>query len=168
MRLFVLVVLCGAVLFCPYRSTTAPAWRVQVVDENGKPISGIRVQQGWQYFDIDISPWIDDRVTDSQGRAAFPQRIIWASPLATVDGPGGAHAGPSFFIQACDQEHLEEAKLFWGGNRYWNRSVRAAESRMVAKPVKECGEIASIGGESKSAIGVPSDIHLEVESARLR
>ena len=144
-RAAAIVIACAVVLFCPYKSTTAPAWHVQVVDESGKPISGIRVQQGWQYFDIDVSPRDDDRLTDSQGRVAFPQRIIWASlarrVLAVVDVPGDTRSGPSLFIQACDQEHLEEAKLFWDGNKYWNPSVHEAESRLVAKPVKECGEI---------------------------
>jgi len=156
-RLVVLVVLCAAVLFCHYKSTTAPAWRVQVVDKSGKPISGIRVQQGWQYFDLDISPWIDDRVTDKEGRAAFPRRVTWASlarRASLIDATDGTHAGPSLFIQACDQEHLEEAKLFWDGNKYWNPPVHEAESRMVAKPVKECGEIASATPTTPGTVGL--------------
>jgi hypothetical protein len=167
-----IVIACAVVLFCPYKSTTAPAWHVQVVDESGKPISGIRVQQGWQFFDIDVSPWLEERVTDSQGRAAFPRRVIWASLarrlVAAVDIPGGTRAGPSLFIQACDVEHLEEAKLFWDGNWYWNPPVHEGESQLVAKPVKECSEIASTGGETKLAIRALSDIRLAAESARPR
>jgi hypothetical protein len=171
-RVAAIVIACAVVLFCPYKSTTAPAWHVQVVDESRKPISGIRVQQGWQHFDVDVSPWLEERVTDSHGRAAFPRRVIWASLarrlVAAVDIPGGTRAGPSLFIQACDVEHLEEAKLFWDGNWYWNPPVHEGESQLVTKPVKECSEIASTGGETKLAIRALSDIHPAAESARPR
>jgi len=143
-RLFAIAVLLAAALFCPYKSTTALAWRVQVVDENGRPIPNIQVKQAWQFLPIDIAPWEDYRLTDGQGRTAFPRRATWASlaqRVSLVDATDGARAGPGFFIQACDQAHLQEAKLFWNGNRYENPAVHQQESRLVAKPVKQCGEI---------------------------
>lgn len=129
------------------------------MDENGKPISGIRVQQYWQYFDLDSTPRGDDRISDSRGRAAFPRRVTWV-PLAFRAAMGrdtnGKHMGPSFFIQACDEDHLEEATLFWDGNRYWNPPVHEGESRLVAKPVKECSEIASAAPATPGTIGLSS------------
>jgi len=123
---------------------TAPAWRVQIVDESGKPIPGIQVREGWAYFGLDLAPEIDDRVTDSDGHIAFPRRVTWASVAtrATLGDPtDGVHAGPSLYIQACDSDHLKEAKLFWDGNKFWNPATHEGESQLVAKSVKECGEI---------------------------
>src|SRR5271155_1930327 len=71
------------VLFCPYKSTTAPAWQVVVVDNRGTPISGMKIRQAWQYLDVDIAPWDDySRTTDAQGRARFPRRTTWLSLAA--------------------------------------------------------------------------------------
>jgi hypothetical protein len=143
-RVLIVAAVLAALLFCPYKSTTAPAWRIQIVEENGQPVPNLQVKQAWGFFPLDIALWEDDRVTDGQGRTAFPRRTTWASlarRVSLVDATDGATAGPGFFIQACDGSHLKEAKLFWDGNRYWNPAVHEGESRVVAKPVKECGEI---------------------------
>ena len=132
------------VLFCPYKSTTAPAWRVEVVDQSGSPISGIEIRQAWQYYDADIAPqesgW---RATDTQGRADFPRRVSWLSlaSRAMMGSTSSERIGPSFFIQACDEQHLLEAKFFWDGNKYWNPSVHPGVTKLVATSVEECGEI---------------------------
>jgi hypothetical protein len=138
----VLIVL--ALLFCPYKSTTAPQWRLEVVDENGKPISGLQVLEEWEYFDLDVAPWMDYRYTDNRGQVVFPRRVTWAS-LATrilmVIDTHGSFVGPSLFFQACDDRSLHEGKLFWDGNRFWYRGPRQKDSRIVATPVQLCGEI---------------------------
>jgi hypothetical protein len=133
------------VLFCSYESTTAPAWQVVVVDNRGTPISGIKIRQAWQYFDVDIAPWDDDsRTTDAHGRARFPRRTTWLSLASrAVLGSNSPieSVGPSFFIQACDDDHMQEAKFFWSGNRYWNPSVHPGVTKLVAIPASVCGEI---------------------------
>jgi len=143
-RLTVALVLVGVVLFCPYKSTTAPAWRLQIVDEDGKPISALQVQQHWAYFGIDVEPWIEIRNTDDQGRVAFPRRTTWASlarRALTPNGTDGATVvSPALVIIGCDAR-LREAKLFWDGRRFWNPSVHEGESRLVAKKVDECTTI---------------------------
>jgi hypothetical protein len=142
--LFLIAAIFLVVMFCPYPSTTAPAWRVVVIDQSGMPVSDIDIREVWQYLDVDIAPWDDSsRVTDSQGGAQFPRRVTWAS-LARRIALGATRredTGPSFFIQACDEKHLQEATFFWDGNIYWNPSAHADVTKLVAAPVTECRQI---------------------------
>jgi hypothetical protein len=130
-----------ASFFIPYKSTTAPKWRIQVVDDTGRPIRGLRVSEEWMYFDVDNAPWVDIRHTDDEGNATFPRRTIWL-PLALRPSfgrtTGSVHTGPSVFILACDERHLQEAKLFWDGDAVSYKEPPQIESRVVAKPVQYC------------------------------
>jgi len=111
------------------------------VDESGKPIEGLEVAEEWMYFDLDIAPKVDRGVTDKWGHVSLSRKITWAS-LATrllcFEGPGTKDTGPSAFILACDDNHLLEARLFWDGNKFWNRSAPETGSRLVARPVEYC------------------------------
>jgi hypothetical protein len=134
-----ILILSCALLFVPYKSTTVPPWRVEVVDENNDPISGLQVQEEWEYVGIDIAGWIDYRYTDTQGRVSFPRRTIWASLASRNFGIGShEHVGPSAFILACDDSHLKEARMFWDGNPLWDVSAKETKTRLVAKSVKDC------------------------------
>jgi hypothetical protein len=140
-RLGVILLIFLAFFFVPYKSTTAPKWRIQVVDETGHPIRGLKVSEEWMYFDVDNAPWVDDRDTDDGGNVSFPRRTIWL-PLAMRASfgrtAGSVHLGPSVFILACDGRHLQEARLFWDGDAISYEEPPQIETRVVAKPVQYC------------------------------
>jgi hypothetical protein len=116
-----------------------------VVEQGGEPIPKIKIREVWQYFGLDIAPWEDSsRLTNAQGRAQFPRRVSWLSLArrATMwTNSPNEPVGPSFFIQACDENHLQEAKFFWDGNKYWNQPRHEGITMLVATPVKQCSEL---------------------------
>lgn len=132
---------CAVTLFCPYPSTTAPAFRIQITNNGGKPIQRITVREEWMYFDRDIAPWIASGATDDQGYIVFPRRTTWVSlgsRILCCTGPRSNRVGPSAFIVACDTQHLEQATFDWNGNAFWNSRTQSAPIRLTARPVRDC------------------------------
>jgi hypothetical protein len=125
--------------FLPARRPGRPRSN-QVVDQSGRPIQGLKVTQEWAYFRVDLAASVDVRRPDQQGYVIFPYRTTWASLASRILGGIGYASepyGPSVFILACDENHLQQGKLFGDGNKFWNhRDVKA--SRIFTKPVKEC------------------------------
>ena len=126
-QLIVGLVFLAVLLLCPFKTTTAPRWRIQVVDESGKPVPHTQVTEKWEYFDIEVAPWVETRSTDEQGRTEFPRRTIWASLARRVGTPG-----PAAEVQACDDIHHLQ------GQAYWENGSKEMNSKVVAKAVQEC------------------------------
>lgn len=59
---------------------TLPAWKVQIVDEAGKPVKGVLVRQTWQDYDVERKGHQEDVRSDENGYAAFRQRSIKYNP----------------------------------------------------------------------------------------
>jgi hypothetical protein len=58
----------------------APAWTIQVVDQNNRPVSGCVVQESWEHYYVDFTMHHTTLVTDAGGNANFPEqalRISW-------------------------------------------------------------------------------------------
>jgi hypothetical protein len=71
----VAVVLCTAIFYS--RSVAAiPEWRIQVVDEDGKPLAGVVVHQEWIGLESDGMTWADSEGTDADGWVVLPSRRI--------------------------------------------------------------------------------------------
>jgi hypothetical protein len=60
--------------------STVPAWKVQVVDETGKPIANVLVRQIWQDYDVERKGHQEDVRSDENGYATFSQRRIPYNP----------------------------------------------------------------------------------------
>jgi hypothetical protein len=135
----VVLVIC-AIVFSPYQSTTSPQWLIQVVDESGKPVPNLQINEEWSYFGIDMAPWLDNRQTDFQGRASFPRRVIWASFASRLLNYQGAseRLGPSVWILACDETQLMKGEVFWEGKRFQFGGPQSTEVRIVVKAVEHC------------------------------
>lgn len=63
----------------PFQSQVVPAWRVQVVDEAGKPVPGMAVLYTWRHYGIEWSGDEEHTTTDAQGYVSFPPRTTRAS-----------------------------------------------------------------------------------------
>jgi hypothetical protein len=58
------------------RPEAIPEWRIQVVDENGKPLSGVIVHQDWTNLELDGPPHADSKTTDGEGWVDLPTHRI--------------------------------------------------------------------------------------------
>lgn len=65
-----------AAAFYPHPTAAIPEWRIQVVDESGKPLAGIVVHQEWINLDPDGKTNADAKETDSAGWAILPPRRV--------------------------------------------------------------------------------------------
>lgn len=68
-------------LIYPFQSTTLPAWRVRVVDEEAKPVQGVLVRQHWQNYSVESVGHEEDTESDAAGYVSFPPRVLRASLL---------------------------------------------------------------------------------------
>lgn len=59
--------------------TTVPQWSVQVLDENGKPVTGFEVSERWEFFGLPSHDGDEVRSTDANGRVTFPARTFSVS-----------------------------------------------------------------------------------------
>jgi hypothetical protein len=95
-----IVALACAVLATIQRSTlSVPAWSIRFVDQLGRPLAGLRVQQSWQDYSLEDAPHVAVETTNGSGVAVFPARYVRASLLKRLLGPlesflfgGGIHA----------------------------------------------------------------------------
>ena len=78
----------AAILFVcslyPRKYLTAPQWRVQVVDMQGKPLSGVTVYETWQNYSVEENSHEQKLITDSAGLAEFPARQASSSTLRRI------------------------------------------------------------------------------------
>lgn len=90
-----------------------PAWRIQIVDESGKPIKGARVRQSWMDNAVEENYHDADAISDDNGYVSFPQRKVKkGNPISRTIGKvknvaqTGPHAsfGISVFIMAWTNE----------------------------------------------------------------
>lgn len=63
----------------PLQTTVVPAWRLQVIDTNGNPVSGIGINYYWQHYGIEWNGSEERTDTDSNGYVSFPARTTRAS-----------------------------------------------------------------------------------------
>jgi hypothetical protein len=61
------------------RPAAIPEWRMQVVDENGQPLSGVIVHQEWTNLELDGMTYADSKTTDGEGWVNLPARRIRGS-----------------------------------------------------------------------------------------
>jgi hypothetical protein len=74
------------IMFVPWNTTVAPAVRVQVFDETGKPAAGVRVEQEWGYTALESYSERAASVTGPDAYVAFPKRSIRITPARKVIG----------------------------------------------------------------------------------
>ena len=79
-RKYIVLILCAVILLAPFPTTVVPEWKLRVIDQNGKPFVGERVQEYWQHYSLESQGHQEQRLTDENGNVVFAKRRIW-SPL---------------------------------------------------------------------------------------
>jgi hypothetical protein len=100
------IFLIAGVLWYPYGSRVVPTWRIQIVDADGHPVAGIRVNQEWLDPIDDGITSVDTRQTDTRGFVVFPKRSLH-NRLAL----GNPRYRPGAHIFMCGHEQFGQA--FW-------------------------------------------------------
>ena len=100
------IFLIAGVLWYPYRSGVVPTWRIQIVDADGHPVAGIRVNREWLDPIDDGITSVDTQQTDTQGFVVFPKRSLH-NRLAL----GNLRYRPGAHIFLCGHEQFGQA--FW-------------------------------------------------------
>lgn len=61
----------------PFETTIVPAWQITVLDENGAPYVGQRVDEFWANYDLELGVQHgEERWTNELGRIDFPSRPL--------------------------------------------------------------------------------------------
>ncbi len=93
MKLKAVLIVCGLCLlgvgaFLPIRHVVvAPEWKVQFVDESGKPLSGLHVNQKWKDYTYEFwRPGMHSEIliSDQNGDVIFPERVVSISILIDI------------------------------------------------------------------------------------
>lgn len=88
MRRYIIFLVIVLMIF-PFPTTIVPAWKLQVVEENGNICPNKRVTQNWAHYSIYIGGGnfqIEDRLTDEEGYVEFPERTVWAPLIWRIIG----------------------------------------------------------------------------------
>lgn len=81
------LLLLGIGLLIPYQTVLAPEWRVQVIDNSGKPYVGQKVRQFCSDYTLDINLCTDRsaaQFTDQNGYVIFPERTYSSSTVVRL------------------------------------------------------------------------------------
>lgn len=108
----ILILLVAVIFWSPYRTQPVPAWKAQVLDMNGRPLSGVQANEEWIDPREDGIIRSDSRVTGLDGWVVFPQResrnrlaLRWLNH----------HSAPSAHIFVCWNEQTGD--VFWEANQ---------------------------------------------------
>jgi hypothetical protein len=63
-------------LFYPFESTVVPKWKLRVIDQTGRPLSGNRIRESWCHYTLETNCHEEELQTDSLGYVEFPRRTI--------------------------------------------------------------------------------------------
>ena len=85
--------LAGLLLY-PFETTVVPEWKIRVVDESGKPVGNVLVNQGWRDHSIELHRSEQGISSDSQGYVYFPRRAVRAGLLHRLIGRAVASLNP--------------------------------------------------------------------------
>lgn len=131
----VVLIIFGAlalILLIPRRVIVAPEWTITLVDELGRPMQGISMQEVWQHYSLENVPGREVKTTDAAGRVVFPARLRTASRTRRFVGctqqvrryayeaSCGPHSWvvityPAGFGQNNDEEYRQADLRFDGG-----------------------------------------------------
>ena len=136
-----LLALVAVVGFYPVSYSVCPTWNVTVLDESGKPLSGMTVRRSCNDYST-RTHLEEDRVTDQYGRASFNAKrlrvarfIRWGENIGNVVSQGvhasfGCHSYVFTFGRG-----LEGSPVRDGYVEVWRGSPEHMESRIVARRV---------------------------------
>ena len=103
-------------LVVPYSTRTAPEWRVQLLDQQRRPLAGFAVSESWQYSTIEREFHWEARSTDANGWVTFPPRYVRANAVqraygAVLNAGALAHAswGPFVYVSASLEGYIADA-----------------------------------------------------------
>ena len=117
-RKLVVPVLAAAaiVLAIPYTTRTAPEWRVQLLDQQRRPLAGFPVSESWQYSTFESELHWETRGTDGNGWVTFPPRYVRANLAqraygAVLNARSFVHAtwGPFVYVSASPEGFIADA-----------------------------------------------------------
>jgi hypothetical protein len=57
--------------FYPRQETVAPDWHINVTDDSGRPLIGIKITEVWQDYTVERNSHEDSQVTDADGHLVF-------------------------------------------------------------------------------------------------
>lgn len=138
------VALVAGITLVPVRSLDCPAWDVWVVDQSGRPVSGVTVRLVYQNFSAELKSREVDAITDAHGHARFSAQWLSASLGQRIravlsSAAGGAHSsfGPHAyvlaFVNGLEGFALDEQKNVVVD---WTGKPDHMESRVVLAPRK--------------------------------
>ncbi len=70
----------------PFETTVVPEWKIHIVDESGKPVGNLSINEGWIDYYIESNRHEEVRRANSEGYVEFPRRTVRASLLARIKG----------------------------------------------------------------------------------
>src|SRR5262245_31067596 len=87
-RLISILLIAGLLLvLLPWRVQIVPAWKLRVIDEQGKPIPSLAVSENWIDPNLTFLWLEEDFKTNEDGFVNFPERYTWQNILLKVAAP---------------------------------------------------------------------------------
>jgi hypothetical protein len=132
----------GIISLIPIQTLEAPLWKVSVVDESNKPVSGITVRESYKNYSAEFEGGEQDLVTDAQGNVVFPTKKVRipllkralvniSSATAGVHASFGSHAHVFAFGNGVEGDAVKN-----GFVEDWTGAPAANDSVIVVHPTK--------------------------------
>lgn len=86
--MWIYLLIIGALIilaFLPFNLVIAPERKLQILDNNGNPLSDVIVRQIWDQYSLGEHGRIDLK-TDSEGKVVTPKRVVRTSIIALFRG----------------------------------------------------------------------------------
>ena len=80
----VVATLIAVIILYPIETTVVPEWRIQTIDQSGRPISQVPLRQSWENYRIKAESYEEYTATDANGITTFRARTIKANLLRRI------------------------------------------------------------------------------------
>jgi hypothetical protein len=105
-----LVAVVAVFVIWPYWLIASPPSRIRIVDDSGRPLTGVRVVRKWRTSEEHQGQ--DETITDATGAVSFPQEVVYMSSLKRITKPllrfVPAICGPGWEVYG-----LSEFRIYW-------------------------------------------------------
>lgn len=103
-----------SLLVYPFQTVVVPAWTLQVVDDAGQPVEGMKVTEHWRHYLLEDEGHEELQLSSGAGRVSFLPQTIRASVLRKVLATVGK-LGSSGSAARRDRY---AAVVVWGSQEY--------------------------------------------------
>ncbi len=130
-----------ALSFVLFPTELIPEWKMQIVDQQDKPLPNIQTEQSWKNYTFFSTGGFDEKCTNSDGIVIYPKRFLWAGTFSRIASPilaevmtlAHGSTGTSASVRVFDRDYISDYYYWREKENLYSYERSELPSKAVAK-----------------------------------